>query len=129
MVNDNREVLLVLRAKDPGRGKWGLPGGFVDRNETIEDALRREVREETNLTIRDLRYLMSQPNHYAYGGATAPVIDLFFECRVESLESFALCKDELDHHAWVRPTHEHLENMAFKSNRIAVETWLNQTSK
>ncbi len=42
-------VLLVRRNIDPGYGLWGLPGGFVELDETLEQAVTREVEEETGL--------------------------------------------------------------------------------
>ncbi|SDC99378.1 NUDIX hydrolase [Actinokineospora iranica] len=44
-------VLLVRRARDPGRGLWSLPGGKVERGETDPEAVVREIREETGLTV------------------------------------------------------------------------------
>jgi len=101
-----------------------LPGGFVDRNETIEQALAREVMEETKLVVTGLNLMMTKPNHYNYKGVVSPVIDLFYHCEVESIDAIELAIDELDHYIWVRPTSEHLQNMAFVSNRIAIEHWL-----
>ncbi|TWU47491.1 Bifunctional NMN adenylyltransferase/Nudix hydrolase [Rubripirellula tenax] len=127
VVNEDNELLMVRRARQPGLGRWGLPGGFVDRNETVEVALHREVREETNLSIQRIQFLMSRPNQYAYAGVVSPVIDFFFECVAVSIGELKLAEDELDFHQWVRPQAEHLENMAFESNRIAVECWLAAT--
>lgn len=43
------DILLVQRAVSPGKGLWGLPGGFIERGETPEEGGRRELKEETNL--------------------------------------------------------------------------------
>ncbi|MGH2747759.1 MAG: NUDIX hydrolase [Actinomycetota bacterium] len=51
IVTDGERLLMVRRAKDPGRGLWSLPGGRVERGEYLGDALSREVKEETGLDI------------------------------------------------------------------------------
>lgn len=50
----NGEVLLVRRGRAPLAGYWSLPGGAVETGERLEDALRREVLEETGLTVEPL---------------------------------------------------------------------------
>lgn len=44
-------VLLIERGREPHLGWWSLPGGAVELGERLEDAVRREVREETGLTV------------------------------------------------------------------------------
>jgi 8-oxo-dGTP diphosphatase len=50
VINDDR-VLLGRRNKEPNRGRWVLPGGGVEPFETVADAVKREVREETGLVV------------------------------------------------------------------------------
>lgn len=50
LIHDGK-VLLIQRAKDPLRGRWMIPGGTVEMGETLEQALVREVAEETGLMV------------------------------------------------------------------------------
>jgi 8-oxo-dGTP diphosphatase len=51
-----REVLLVERGGIPLKGYWSIPGGLLETGETLEEGVRREVREETGLRIEVVRF-------------------------------------------------------------------------
>ncbi len=51
------EVLLVRRGRPPRQGEWGIPGGAQELGETIFETAKREVAEETGVTIRPLSVL------------------------------------------------------------------------
>ena len=48
------KVLLVRRKHDPFAGRWAIPGGYLEMNETLEAAARRELREETGVAVAKL---------------------------------------------------------------------------
>lgn len=54
---DAFQLLLIQRGKPPFKGKWALPGGFVDMDETLEHAISRELEEETSLRKLNLHQL------------------------------------------------------------------------
>jgi ADP-ribose pyrophosphatase YjhB (NUDIX family) len=54
IVRDNK-VLLIQRGVEPDKGSWGVPGGYVGWDESTEDAVKREVKEETNLDVDNIK--------------------------------------------------------------------------
>ncbi len=62
--NEKNQILFIKRKNDPFKNHLSLPGGFVNYGERIEDALRREIKEETSLNIEPLEILgvYSDPN-------------------------------------------------------------------
>jgi 8-oxo-dGTP diphosphatase len=52
--NDNIEVLLERRGSEPKKHEWAFPGGKIEQNETEEEAAIREIKEETNLDIKNV---------------------------------------------------------------------------
>lgn len=123
IVDDGGRALFLRRAKEPGKGKLGLPGGFADIGETAEENLRREVREEINIELTSLEFLCSSPNPYEYRGVTYPVLDLFFTARPTSLDTFAV-REESESCCWLAPEEIRLADIAFPSVRAAVSCWL-----
>lgn len=84
ITNESGDILACRRAKDPEKGTLDLPGGFTESYETAEQAVVREVLEETGLEVVSVKYLFSLPNVYTYSDFDVHTMDLFFECNVRS---------------------------------------------
>jgi 8-oxo-dGTP pyrophosphatase MutT (NUDIX family) len=109
-------IVMIKRAHDPGKGKLDIPGGFANYNETLEEALRRELLEELNITVTNYRYITSFPNEYQYAGVTYFTIDTMF--LVQWDEAFNLVpNEEVDELCYVDLKKFDFEMLAFQSTR------------
>lgn len=57
LVRKDEKYLLIKRGQEPSRGLWTVPGGMVKLGESLETAALREIREECNIAISNIRYL------------------------------------------------------------------------
>lgn len=116
------KVLFIVREKEPAKGKLGVPGGFVDEGESVEEGLRREFREEVAVQLGDLTYLCSHPNSYLYAGVTYPVVDFFFIAEAAGDENPAAL-DAVEDFRWLDPMEVNEEEMAFPSMAYALRKY------
>lgn len=91
-------VLLIRRLKDPFAGTWALPGGFVDENERLTDAARRELQEETGVTVAELEqlYTAGDPGRDPRGWT----VSVAYLARVSPDEAKAAAADDAEAVEW-----------------------------
>jgi len=126
ILNSKGELLVVRRAKDPAKGTLDLPGGFVDNDETGEQGIIREIKEETGLVIQQVEYLFSIPNIYRYSGMDIHTLDMFYLCHVE--EDEVRPADDVAECMWIPLGKVYVERFGLRSIRQAVHTFLQRNS-
>ena len=76
------QVVLSVRSREPEKGKLDILGGFVDLNESLEEALYRELDEEAGLVpddISDVEYVGSAVNYYKWGEDNLPTLTMYYK--------------------------------------------------
>ena len=124
IVNDNREMLLCRRAYEPYKGTLDLPGGFVDLNESAEEAIRREIREEIGAEVETMQYFDSFPNIYPYSGFEVRTLDIIFTCSLK-VNSVLIPNDDVSEVVFIPFDKIRMEEIKLTSIRKAVEKYLN----
>ena len=109
-------VLLCQRSIEPAKGLWVLPGGFVDRGERVEQAMEREVLEETGLKVRAAGLV----GLYSYPGETVAVAVYLGEV----LDGRPEAKDETQEVGLYAPGEIPWDRLAFSSTRDALQDFV-----
>jgi 8-oxo-dGTP pyrophosphatase MutT (NUDIX family) len=123
------KVMLLVRGKEPGKGKLDLPGGFVEPGEGALEGLRREIREELGWTPPDegsFSFLASFANVYPYKNIVYNTCDIFFTLSAPGLsgKDLVLEEKEIAGVEFVRPGEIDLGRIAFDSARRAITAYL-----
>jgi ADP-ribose pyrophosphatase YjhB (NUDIX family) len=103
LIFDGGSILMAQRGKEPLKGWWSLPGGALETGETLDFAVRREVREETGLEIEPLRVfeIFERIMRDQAGAAEYHYVLIDYICRVTG---GALCAgDDVCQVEWVKP--------------------------
>jgi NADH pyrophosphatase NudC (nudix superfamily) len=124
----NGQMLLVERAQQPAKGKLDFAGGFVDYDESNEQALKRELFEELQLSIDNMHYLFSYPNRYLYKDVLYLTLDSFFEINLDTKPDLVLQQGEVNSYRWIDVPSVAVEQLAFTSGKNALEEYLRRNS-
>ncbi len=120
IVDEQGRMVVLVRGEEPGKGKWDLPGGFVDPGETAEETVCREVREEVGLDVTAMRYLGSWPNIYEYMGVRYRTLDMGFVCEAAGVERAEAMESAIERVLLLAPGEIDVQRFAFGSvGRIA----------
>ncbi len=94
----DRFVLLVKRAKEPFKGKWALPGGFMEWDESCEQCAARELNEETSLKDVDLKLLgvFSEPGRDPRG----TIVSVAYVGHIDHTNTLIKAGDDAAETAW-----------------------------
>ena len=82
LLDGEGRVLLGRRAIEPFLGLWDTPGGFAPPGESLEECVRRELREEAGVEIEVGRLILTVPD--VYGDDGEETVNAFYECRIVS---------------------------------------------
>jgi ADP-ribose pyrophosphatase YjhB (NUDIX family) len=115
------KILLLRRAIDPQKGKWVMPGGYVDRGEEVHAAAMRETEEECGLKTR----LQDLLGVYSYPGKLAVVV--VYEARYVSGD--LIQGDESLEARWFSPGRIPWHDLAFQSTVDALKDYCKKTSE
>jgi 8-oxo-dGTP diphosphatase len=120
ITNESGKVLILKRSNTAqGDGKWCLPGGNIEYNQTAVEAMANEIKQETSLTIKDIKFLFYLENlpseeselHY---------VNLVFECITEGNLHI---NHESSEYSWIDPGEIHNYNIAFRNDIILEKYW------
>jgi 8-oxo-dGTP diphosphatase len=119
LVSDGRRVLLVRRAVPPRLGYWALPAGYMDGDELPEEALVREVEEETGLRIAVDDFLTVTPL-----GGWGEQRGLLLLYRASPVGGTLSARDDVSEVRWHAPAEIPWAELAFESTAEFVRDWI-----
>jgi ADP-ribose pyrophosphatase YjhB (NUDIX family) len=119
---EDGRLLLARRAHDPFKGRWDIPGGFLEEGEHPLDGLRRELREETGLEVEPRDFLGAWMDRYGGDSTAEATLNLYWTARVLGGEPEAA--DDVDELGWFdRDELPPRDELAFENVPLVLAAW------
>jgi len=116
-------LLMTRRAINPHKGKLDFPGGFAEHNESAEQTVIREIKEELGANVKKLTYFGTFPNQYEFSGMTVFTLDSTFITELESLDNL-VAMDDISSIEFIRPENINMEDIPFMSMKNTIKKLL-----
>jgi NAD+ diphosphatase len=122
VLEDDGRILLARRAREPDKGKWDLPGGFLNEGEDPREGLRRELLEEASLDVEPLEFFDVVVDRYGDEDDAQWTLNLYWKCRV--LDGTPTPADDVVELRWFgRDELPPTEELAFRNNAKVISRW------
>lgn len=121
VVDDEGRVMLSRRGIEPQRGKWDLPGGFVEEGEHPLDSLHRELREEAGVTLRDTEFVGIFMDRYRHGNREFWTMNVYWSARIA--EGTPEPADDVAELRFFAPDEVPMDELAFEHLPHVLSAW------
>jgi ADP-ribose pyrophosphatase YjhB (NUDIX family) len=120
--DEDGRLLLVRRAHEPFKGRWDIPGGFLDEGEHPLDGLRRELQEETGLEVEPRDFVGVWMDRYGGDSTAEATLNLYWTARV--VGGAPQPADDVDDLRWfARDELPPPEQLAFENVPLVLSAW------
>ncbi|MFH0952339.1 MAG: NUDIX hydrolase [Patescibacteria group bacterium] len=120
IINKKDEVLLAKRAWPPAKGKWDTLGGFLENGEDPIKGLRREIKEETGVTLKNIKYLGIYLDDYHHNNRIFKTLNIFYTAEIARGKPKP--SDDIAGVKWFA-RNRLPKNLAFRNCRQALADW------
>lgn len=118
IIDSKSRIMLTRRAFNPEKGKLDLPGGFVEHNETAEEAIVRELNEELGAMVKNIKYFGSFSNKYEYSELTIHTLDTTFIIELDNKPIKAM--DDVESFSYWDINDIPINELAFQSTKNTI---------
>ncbi|HSW65838.1 MAG TPA: NUDIX domain-containing protein [Bacillota bacterium] len=116
------KLLITKRGRDPFKDWWDFPGGFVEEDETLEQAATRELKEETGVEAANLSYIGSFKEDYEFRGEVVPVVVAVFAGSLPQ-DVPVVVGDDVSSYKFIAKQDLNIEEIAFTNQRAFMENY------
>lgn len=121
--NEKGEILLTKRKYDPKKGYWDWPGGFIMPGETLEESVKREIKEELGVDVQVGKIIGAYTAIYKYQTILEPTIGIAVPAKIISGQIKP--NDDITKYKYFKPEEIFKMDLAFQSIPQGIKDYLN----